>query len=195
MAKTTYICTKDGLKNKSNLVYWQSSVLKKWSLNKSFSQDILQKYCHLHEGVFEVICFYSTAATPVFHSAALSLFSPHVASTEKLRGKKQRESICHDIAVLPFPCRWLLYIERNQRSVSPSAPFHSSPPMPLKRAPLEAARATAYYLEIQSCIFLVTCADGKTGKRTIISEHPATQRISWIPWATNRWITKCFTML
>lgn len=69
-----------------------------------------------------------------------------------------------------------------------------SPPTPLKRPSLEAARARAYYLEIQSCISLVLCADGKTGERTIISEHPATQRISWIPWATNRWITKCFTI-
>jgi len=77
---------------------------------------------------FEVLCFYSTAATPVFHSAILSFLSPHVASTEKLRGKKQRESIRHDIAVPPFPAAGHLTLAESRDLFLP--PFPSVAPLP-----------------------------------------------------------------
>lgn len=96
------------------------------------------------------------------------------------------------MAALPFPWGCLHYISRNERAASPSVPFHSFHPTLPERASLKAARAQAYCSEIHRCIFFVLCTDGKTGERTIIPERG--QRKSWSPGATNRWITKCFTV-
>lgn len=66
----------------------------------------------------------------------------------------------HDKAELPFS--WLLYMGRNLRPDSASDPFSSSLPHHF-RPSLVAARARADCLDIQSCIFLVFCADRKGG--------------------------------
>lgn len=96
------------------------------------------------------------------------------------------------MAALPFPWGCLHCIGRNERAASPSVPFHSFHPILPERASLKAARAQAYCSEIHRCIFFALCTDGKTGERTIIPERG--QRKSWSPGATNRWITKCFTV-
>lgn len=94
---------------------------------------------------------------------SLSVFSPHGASTEKQRGKI-RGSICHHNAELPFT--WLLYMGRNLRPDSPSDPFSSSLPHHFKLSLVAARLFRDDCLEIQSCIFLVLCADRKQENHT-----------------------------
>jgi len=132
----------------------------KCSLNKSFNQGILQKSfwgslflfygCNSRFSLGNTVIPFSTRS---FHWEA--------------KGKKTERKYSSRHSRAPFPCGWPPHIGRKPRSVSPSVPFCSSPPAPLKRASLEAG---AYYLEIQSCIFSVLCADGETGEGTSRAE-------------------------
>lgn len=149
-AETTYICTKDGLKSKTNLVYWQSSALRK---DSPLTNRLAKIFCRNAAAFMKDFQRWFISALQlqllVFTVSIFSTWSFHW----EVKGENQGKYLPRQSWAPLFLAT--LYRQKSGTWFSLRSLQHHFRPS------LVAARAD--YLNIQSCIFSVLCADRKVG--------------------------------